>query len=409
MTLVDRAAGTAPLPPVRAGATNDHLAPWASVVLVAVVTSVIPILGVLAVSGSVPAGWPWWALTGPPLMGLAVLLSRVRVELSVVALGLAVAVLIPPFDTELAVTGVWPTVASAAMFLGLCWVTCSLGMQLPLRWSLVWLAGLVGAALWGLGADVPAALLGVGWWLVGQTFRYRQQVADRLQLRADELAGEQERYVAEAVRLERARIARELHDVVAHCMTVIVIQARAGQQLVSADSRATEEVLDAILASAREAEADVNALVAVMDPDQVRPLSRDLLDTMVERAAATGVRARLTVRGDPAELPAPVAEACHRVVQEALTNALRYAPGADVVIELDCTDDVVLIVENGIAAEPHLPGVGAGRGLEGLRERVSGLGGSAVWGTQPDGAWRLQVIVPLAPPVDASQPASRVA
>ena len=106
--------------------------------------------------------------------------------------------------------------------------------------------------------------------------------------RAEELAAEQERYALEAVRLERAVIARELHDVVAHCMTVIVIQARAGQQLLARDPDAAAEALDAISASALEAEHDVAALVELVNPEQSRPLTRTLLDELVRGRSRPG-------------------------------------------------------------------------------------------------------------------------
>ena len=150
--------------------------------------------------------------------------------------------------------------------------------MLPLRWSAAWMAGLAVATVWALGFDVPVTMLGVGWWLVGVTFRHHEQISARLRHRADELAAEQERFAAEAVRLERARIARELHDVVAHCMTVIVIQARAGQQLTDLDPDGAAEALDAILATAHEAENDLDTLVGVMDPHRASPLTREVLE-----------------------------------------------------------------------------------------------------------------------------------
>ena len=98
--------------------------------------------------------------------------------------------------------------------------------------------------------DIPMLLLLVGWYVVGVILRSRAHVEERLRARVEELAAEQERYALEAVRLERAVIARELHDVVAHCMTVIVIQARAGQQLLARDPDGAAEALEAISASA---------------------------------------------------------------------------------------------------------------------------------------------------------------
>lgn len=128
------------------------------------------------------------------------------------------------------------------------------------------MVGYVAAVMIGLDFDAPITMLGVGWWLVGVTVQHREQLTARLQARADELTAEQERFAAEAVRLERARIARKLHDVIAHCMTVIVIQARAGQQLADLDPAAAVEALDAVVHTATEAELDLDTLVGVMDP-----------------------------------------------------------------------------------------------------------------------------------------------
>ena len=130
------------------------------------------------------------------------------------------------------------------------------------------------------------------------------------------------------MRLERTKIARELHDVVAHCMTVIVIQSRAGRHLLDSDPAAAKEALDVIVAVAAEAEADIGALVKLMDPELTRPLTRSLLDELVTRAGATGATVTAEIAGDPAVLAPATAVVAHRVVQEAITNAFRHTPGA---------------------------------------------------------------------------------
>ncbi|HEY5783511.1 MAG TPA: histidine kinase [Microlunatus sp.] len=368
--------------------------PWTATWLVAAVAVVIPEVAIWVVDGAPETGADWVARCSPLTIGLAVVLTRVRVELAAAILIVAMVTVFRSADVILASPGVWPTVAAIALFAGVCWVTCSLGLMLPLRWSAAWMAGLAVATVWALSFDVPVTMLGVGWWLVGVTFRHHEQISARLRHRADELAAEQERFAAEAVRLERARIARELHDVVAHCMTVIVIQARAGQQLTDLNPDGAAEALDAILATAQEAENDLDTLVGVMDPHRASPLTREILEVIVRRATTGGTRVELSVLGDPDALEPERAAVAHRVVQESLTNALRHAPGADVTLTLDCRSAVTVTIENGPAVTDGAAGVGSGRGLIGIAERAADVGGTARWGPTPPGGWWLVVVLP---------------
>jgi signal transduction histidine kinase len=377
-----------------AATADRRRSPWTATWLVAAAAVVIPEVALWVVEGAPETGAEWLARSVPPAIGLAVVLTRVRVELAAAILIVTMVTVFRSVDAVLSSPGVWPTIAAIALFAGVCWVTCSLGLMLPLRWSAAWMAGLAVATVWAMSLDVPVTMLGVGWWLVGVTFRHHRQISVRLLQRADELAAEQDRFAAEAVRLERARIARELHDVVAHCMTVIVIQSRAGQQLTEVDPEAAAGALDAILATAREAEQDLDALVGVMDPQQAKPLTQEVLAVIVRRATTGGTRVDLAVRGDPDELDPERAAVAHRVVQEALTNALRHAPGAEISVALDCRSAVTLTVENAPATTPAAAGLGSGRGLVGIAERVADLGGTADWGSTPSGGWRLVVVLP---------------
>jgi hypothetical protein len=187
--------------------------------------------------------------------------------------------------------------------------------------------GLGRVFLWAIGVDVSYLLIALGWWLVGRVLRSRREVAENLRVRAAELSAERERCTAEAVRLERTKIARELHDVVAHCMTVIVIQSRAGRHLLDSDPAAAWEALDVIVAVAAEAEADIGALVNLMDPELTRPLTRSLLDEMVTRAGATGATITAEIIADPGGLDPATGVVAHRVVQEGITKCLPARPG----------------------------------------------------------------------------------
>ena len=369
---------------------SSRTATW----LVAAVAVVVPEVAIWVVDGGPETGAQWVARFAPLTVGLAVVLTRVRVELAATILIVAMVTVFRSADLVLSSPGVWPTVAAISLFAGVCWVTCSVGFMLPLRWSVPWMAGLAVATVWALSFDVPITILGVGWWLVGVTFRHQAQISARLRDRADELAAEQVRFAAEAVRLERARIARELHDVVAHCMTVIVIQARAGRELTDLDPDGAAEALDAILATAHEAENDLDTLVGVMDPHRSSPLTREVLDVIVRRATTGGTRVELSVLGDPATIDRGRTAVAYRVVQESLTNALRHAPGADVSLTLDCRSAVIVTVENGPAVTAGATGLGSGRGLVGIAERAADVGGTAQWGPAPAGGWLLVVTLP---------------
>ncbi|HYI59002.1 MAG TPA: histidine kinase [Microlunatus sp.] len=373
---------------------SDQRWPWSVTLVVAAVSTTVPLIASLALSGLPVSRTDWQVMAAAAALGLAVLLSRVRVELAIAVLCLSLLTVFPAASVAMSAVGVWQSMAGLALYAGVCWVTSGLGRQLPVRRSTLWMAGYIAAVVVGLDFDVALAMLGVGWWVVGVTFRHRERLAGRLQERANELADEQERFADEAVRLERARIARELHDVVAHCMTVIVIQARAGRELAQFDPASAAEALDAILATAREAETDLQALVGVMDGSAARPTIRNLLDSMVQRAVARGTPVRLRLHGDLGSLDAVRSAVAHRVVQEALTNALRYAPGAPVSIELDCRTGLTLAVTNGPATPAASITAGSGRGLAGIAERSSALGGTAVWGPTSAGGWRLAVSLP---------------
>jgi signal transduction histidine kinase len=286
-----------------------------------------------------------------------------------------------------------------------------LGSALPLLPSLLWMAGSAAIFLWALGVDASYLLIAVGWWLVGRVLRSRREVAENLRARAAELSAERDRYTAEAVRLERTKIARELHDVVAHCMTVIVIQSRAGRHLLGSDPAAASEALDVIVAVAAEAEADIRALVNLMDPELTRPLTRSLLDELVTRAGATGATITAEITGDPDDLDPATAVVAHRVIQEAITNAFRHAPGAAIrivltggpVFAIEVTNGPPLIPTTSLAqhdgnTEPEAdsPGTwGSGRGLTGIRERVIGIGGEVTWGATSSGGWQVLARFPL--------------
>jgi signal transduction histidine kinase len=235
-------------------------------------------------------------------------------------------------------------------------------------------------------------------WLGGRAVRQHEQLATSLALRNAELADEQETHAELSVRYERARIAGELHDLVAHAISVMVIQAGAGQRLAGTDPQRSREAFQAIAGAAREAESDLGRLVALLGDRETATSSPDLelVEELIERAAASGLDVRLRLEGDPDGLPGPLLALTHRVVQEGITNALRYASGAPVGVLVRAVPDALLVeVENAPArAASPLAGAGTGNGLRGLRERASELGGTIAAGPAAGGGWRLAARVP---------------
>jgi signal transduction histidine kinase len=270
-------------------------------------------------------------------------------------------------------------------------------------WGIAGLVALVAALEanqlgWDSSALVPALILPGAAWGAGRALRERELVARQLADRARELEDEREAHAALSVRYERARIASELHDIVAHAISVMVIQASAGQRLAARDPEATAETFDAIADAARQAEQDMGRLVALLGDESAIGPAPDLalVEELVARAAGSGLDVTLRLEGEREGLAAAVVETAYRVVQEGLTNALRYAAGAGVhVLVRGEAEALVVEVDNGPSdEEASLAGAGGGRGLQGLRERVGACGGSLGAGPTDAGGWRLSARLP---------------
>jgi glucose-6-phosphate-specific signal transduction histidine kinase len=188
-------------------------------------------------------------------------------------------------------------------------------------------------------------------------------VAERLRERAQELEQEREAYAQLSVRYERARIAAELHDIVAHAISVMVVQASAGQRLAAVDPDLTSETFRNIAGAARQAEADMGRLVALLGEDVRDEQAPDLalVEELVARATGSGLDVALRLEGALDDVSSPASAAAYRVVQESLTNALRYAAGSSVVVRLHGGEDA-LEVEAALRVERVGPPRGDGGG-----------------------------------------------
>jgi signal transduction histidine kinase len=207
--------------------------------------------------------------------------------------------------------------------------------------------------------------------LAAAALRYARARADAATSRAAALEMEQAATARAAIAEERARIARELHDVVSHHVSVMVIQAGAAGKVIDARPDLAHGALTAIEASGREAMAELRHLLGLMAPadDRLHPQPGLAdLDTLVGAVRAAGQP--VTLKWESTEVPHGVDLTAYRIVQEGLTNALRYAPGAATAVDIRRDGDDLIVEVSNDAAQKAPTGNGAGRGLIGLGERL---------------------------------------
>jgi len=226
---------------------------------------------------------------------------------------------------------------------------------------------------------------------VGRTLRGRQQ-------RVELLEADRERRAREAVEAERLRIARELHDVVAHSVSVMVVQAAAAEQLVSRDPSAAAGSLRAIQRTGREALRDMRHLVEILRvPGDAMPDRPSLaqLDDLAAGMGRAGLAVDVEVRGDPRDLPPAIDLSAYRILQEALTNVLKHAVAARAHVRIAYTPDAIDLEVEDDGHGPSGAQSGGGRGLTGMRERVALYGGTLDAGPSEAGGYRVRARLPL--------------
>lgn len=252
-----------------------------------------------------------------------------------------------------------------------------------------------------------------GVWLMGYSMRNRRLYVATLEERAATLERERDHLARIAVADERAAIARELHDVVAHSLAVMIVQADGGSYAFDTDPAAARQALKTVADTGREALEDMRRLVEVLrgsrSPDDAEHsrtrVTLDDLSPLVERARSAGLTVAVTVTGSSDRLPPSTELSVYRIVQEALTNVLRHAgPGARVELTLEYTDERVrvCVVDDGGAGSGSKPTRTApaarppstGHGLVGMRERINVHGGELSAGPSGPG-WALEAMIPL--------------
>lgn len=306
------------------------------------------------------------------------------------------------------------TVNDGAVFVSLWLTTVLYSFALGTRCS--WAASVVGIAglIAGINLStspfnpVPEMLI-AGPWLAGLLVASRRRAAHQLALRARELDAEREAYAAESVRYERARIARELHDIVAHCVSLMVVQASAGEKLAATDPYRADESFTSISEAARQAGDEITLLVQLLaeSPPVARPADLRIVEELVTRAQSSGLSITCELNGDLGGLTEASADTAYRLVQEALTNALKHAPGAPVHITLSGQDhqvQVQIVNDPPRAATSGLERTGGGHGLAGMRERISHCGGTFTTATTPAGGWNVTAAFPYGSSLPPQRP-----
>jgi signal transduction histidine kinase len=264
-----------------------------------------------------------------------------------------------------------------------------------------------GATVAYISGSPAGALAGLGIPLLVQRELEHQELIrqrDRAQALLAEAQHAREAEAQTAALRERGRIARDMHDVLAHSLAGLSLQLQAARAVAAREHvpQIVLEPLDKAAALAREGLAEARAAVgALRDPTG---LGLDALPALVERHPG---EATLTVHGEPAQLDGEAAHAVYRAVQEALTNAARYAPGSPVSVELawDPTELTVLVRDTGPApGREAVTGQGSGLGLAGMGERMKQTGGTLRAGPRAGGGWEVRLRVPVATSVPVPQP-----
>lgn len=283
------------------------------------------------------------------------------------------------------------------------WVTLAIGLYV------VWLGALTGplgstSTVSIAGNVVTTVILVVLPVLGGRVVRRRQATVRAERERTERLDLERESRVRSAAAAERARLAREIHDVIAHSVSVMVIQAGGARTVLEAAPDRAETALGSVEQAGREALAEMRRLLGILDAGDRHELAPqpglDDLPELVARTEAAGVPASILIEGEPVPVPPGVSLCAYRVIQEALTNTIRHAGPARARIAVRWREDALEleVADDGRGdVTPDLPT--GGHGLAGMRERAALHGGRLEAGPEHGGGFAVRAWIPLEDPV----------
>lgn len=267
-------------------------------------------------------------------------------------------------------------------------------------------AGAIGAFV---GLSITGTITVVAVWAIARLQHARLRQIDLVRERAEQAEREREQRAALAVAAERTRIAREMHDVVAHALSVIIAQADGGRFIAAQSPERAAEVLGTIAGTGRSALADMRSLLGVLRSDEETSFGPqpgpEMLPELAERVRAAGVPVSLEIEGDLEDVPAAQGLTVFRLVQESLTNVMKHGgPGAaaDVRITREADRLEITVIDDGQGTDPDSDG--AGHGLAGMRERVGAFGGSIQAGPLPGRGYRVHARMPVRPHAGAGAP-----
>jgi signal transduction histidine kinase len=249
------------------------------------------------------------------------------------------------------------------------------------------------------GDIIPAWTFIIVFWFIGKTIRHRRLQAVELEDRASQLELEREEKARLAVAEERSRISRELHDVIAHSVSVMVVQSQAAQRLLEGEQRNARQALKSIETTGRQALTEMRRLLGTLRRTDAELAlapqpSLEHLNTLIEQIREAGLPVELRIEGEAEPLPPGVDLSAYRIVQEALTNALKHAGPARARVEIHYRgDEVELEVSDDGRGTSR--GGGSGQGLIGMHERVALYGGVLESGKRDAGGYLVRAKLPL--------------